>query len=179
MIRNTSTTATQVPPQGDRKGTPICTNLSKDEFVLRRAKTSAEDVGSCSSWGTRLISRPSVHDSCCFRSVCVDPLACTGRICTAAAATPPLLPLSGQAVEDSRPLRAWLPSEGWCLCTAPACVSAPAQPLELPRLHQLKAHSTAWRASSCAELGRLPRMFIWHPERMRRSISAKAEQMLP
>ena len=33
----------------DRKGSPIRTNLRKEEFVQRRAKTSAEGVGSCPS----------------------------------------------------------------------------------------------------------------------------------
>jgi hypothetical protein len=72
----------------------------------------------------------------------------------------------------ARPLGARLPSEVCWVCTAPA------QALGSAWSYQLNAHSTAWRSSSCAEFGRLLRVFIWHPECMRRAISSKAEQTL-
>jgi len=120
------------PRRGGTLASPIRTNLSKDEFVQRSTKTAAAGVGS-HSCGEPISPQGHLYAvRCCVRSVCVDPVACTGRSCTAAAATLPLLLVSGQAVESSRLLRAWLPSEVCCLCTAPACLPAPAYLLRSP-----------------------------------------------
>src|SRR6266581_5809117 len=111
-------------PTGAILGPPIRTNLSKEEFVQRSTKTAAAGVGSRSGGDPISLQGHLYARCCCVRSVCVDPVADTGRSCTAAPVTLPLLLVSGQAVEDSLVL---------CVHGFPARCVACARLLLLPR----------------------------------------------
>jgi hypothetical protein len=96
--------------------------------------------------GNRLLLRASVRCSCCFSSVCVDPLACAGRIWTAASVTPPRLccqarpprPLSSSVGPAGKRAAVFVPGSCLLALTSAAASLSPTQcPLDRLPLEQL------------------------------------------
>ncbi len=140
------------PRQGEDKPSPIYTNLRKAEFVA-----AGDDRRCRSTKCPRLVRRRLLV---AYRKRSVSPFAWAGG--TQRRQNKPLARVHAHSLPSRSTAGRPDPGGRWaCSVTCAhaawsthhsACFSSPA--------YQLKAHSTACRSSSCAELGRVLRLFI-------------------